>query len=356
MRCIFSNYSVFSLNRRAKRRAAFTLVELLVVIAIIGILVALLLPAVQAAREAARRTQCINHLKQIGLACHNFESTNGHFPTGGGAVEQFTSAREFRGPLYGYEYASWTYQILPYIEEQSLYDLREGETLSRSGFIRSGLIERPVSSYNCPTRAVRFATIGVDLYALADYAGVMSSWNDPGWEGFEWRISRPPRPNEEEVVWTGIIAKGGHVNSSSNPPEIWDFGKVDFAKITDGSSNTILVAEKSVQQPYWTIPDNSPWPYWEVYGYYVGADWPNMRMFGARTNGSNEVPVRSDFEPRNRLNTQVAEYGFGSAHPGVLIAAFGDASTRVISFDADLTLLDQLGKRADGSVASTSDL
>ena len=105
--------------------AAFTLVELLVVIAIIGILVALLLPAIQAVRESARRTQCMNNLRQIGVACLNFESAYKNFPTAGGAVEQFIDPNEQVKASYGYEGASWMYQILPYLEEQSLYDLRE---------------------------------------------------------------------------------------------------------------------------------------------------------------------------------------------------------------------------------------
>ena len=350
---------VVSARRRVRPRlttAGFTLVELLVVIAIIGILVALLLPAVQAAREAARRTQCINHLKQIGLACHNFESTNGAFPTAGGAVQQFTDPIEYQGPMFGYEYAGWMYQILPYIEEQALYDMRVAETIQQSGFIRTGMIERPVSTYNCPSREGRFATIGADIYALGDYAGVLATRNDPNWNGFEWQNRRPPRPNEEEAVWTGILVKGGQVNRSANPPEVWVFGKVGFERITDGSSNTILVAEKSVQAEYWAVPDNNPWPYWEVYGYYIGADWPTMRQFGAITQGNNELPVRGDYERRNTRNTQTDEQGFGSAHSGAFVAAFGDASTRVISFDADLVLLDQLGKRADGSIVASTEL
>ena len=103
-----------------RRLAGFTLVELLVVIAIIGILVALLLPAIQAARESARRTQCVNNLRQIGVGCLNFESAYKNFPTAGGAVEQFIDPNEQVKASYGYEGASWMYQILPYIEDRTV--------------------------------------------------------------------------------------------------------------------------------------------------------------------------------------------------------------------------------------------
>src|SRR5262245_64832193 len=92
-------------------KKAFTLVELLVVIAIIGVLVALLLPAVQAAREAARRSQCTNNLKQLGLAVHNYADANkGAFPVG----------------EYSWGWGTWLVGLLPYIEQQNLYDLYQG--------------------------------------------------------------------------------------------------------------------------------------------------------------------------------------------------------------------------------------
>ncbi len=331
----------------------FTLVELLVVIAIIGVLVALLLPAIQAARESARRTQCINNLRQVGLGCQLFESATKYFPTAGGVVLQFTSDDELAKPIYGFETAGWMYQILPYIEQQALHDMRQGDGADNAGFIKTGMIEIPVSAFNCPSRTGRYAVHGTDIYALGDYAGVMATHNDEGWlPGFTWQTSVPPHPNEATVVWTGILVKGGHVKTTA-PTEVWKWGKINSKSIEDGTSNTILVAEKSVQEAYWTISSTARWPHWEIYGYYVGADWPHMRQFGALTHrqGSQfEVPVRGDSDPRRTPGPpQAEEQGFGSAHPGIFCAALGDGSTRIINQDADLLLLDKLGKRSDGS-------
>ncbi len=341
-------------------RSGFTLVELLVVIAIIGILVALLLPAVQAAREAARRMQCVNNIKQLALACLNVESTEGAFPTAGGSVSEFEDADSQLGPQHGYEYASWMFQLLPFIEEQTLHDLRDNNTAGNNAFTDTALAETAVSAFNCPSRYGRFGINNADLYRFGDYAGVMSSHFDNGWTGFAWEGWTGPRTGseggEEDVVWTGIIARGGHTNLNSNT--IDKFTRITFGKITDGSSNTILLAEKAVASDRYTIDNNSPFQWWEIRGYYSAADWPTMRMFGANTTGTGgreEVPVLGDNEERpanfNSEGQYKVEKGFGSAHPGVFIAAFGDGSTRTIAFDADLILLDQLGKREDGAVA-----
>ena len=345
-------------------RRGFTLVELLVVIAIIGVLVALLLPAIQAARESARRSQCLNNLRQLGVACQLYESSNKVFPTAGGVVQQFFS--ELAKPLHGFESAGWMYQILPYVEQQALYNLREGDGGSNAGFVKTRMCEVKVPTFNCPSRNNRICVVGIDVYALGDYAGVMASWNDVGWPGFAWQTTAVPASDpatgltEETLVWTGILAKGGQVRLG-NPPQVWKFARVGTKSIEDGTSNTILLSEKSVQAQHWT-PNAQPHPHWELYGYYVGADWPHMRQFGALTqpsgNPNPEVPVRGDNDPRpgNNPSNPPQELGFGSAHPGIICAVFGDGSTRTISNDADLIVLDSLGKRADQSTVSVENL
>ena len=222
----------------------------------------------------------------------------------------------------------------------------------------------PLASASC----ARFADLGWTILQLGDYAGIMGSENIAGNNGFAWNPNQPLSENEEDVVWTGIISRGGHFGQG----RVWKLQKVDFGAIADGTSNTIMLAEKAVLAEDYTVFGQFPWRYWEFFGYYTGADWPTMRQFGAlNVDGTNsgpfggtpvEYPVLGDSEARPdhigfEGGTQVRrELGFGSAHAGTLSVVMGDGSTHSIRRDANLLTLDSLGKREDGLVLSLKDV
>ena len=143
----------FFRNDPKSHTVGFTLVELLVVIAIIGILVALLLPAVQAAREAARRTECINNLRNLGLSFHEHHDTHGYFPSGGwGSGWTGDPDQGFGRSQPG----SWMFSVLPYVEEQTVYDIGRGQpgwpVPIRKRIALREAMQTPIAIYYCPTR------------------------------------------------------------------------------------------------------------------------------------------------------------------------------------------------------------
>jgi len=265
---------------QTKSKRAFTLVELLVVIAIIGILVGMLLPAVQSVREAARRAVCSNNLKQIALAIHNYESSHQIFPDGG--LNWFTPRAVQGGVPRTAPNQTWgfLYQILPYIEEGNLYEETTNAVIQRT----------PVESYFCPSRRNSEVTGGIR--AMNDFAGnggLASAAN--GWSN-------------------GQV--GGVIVRSQFTPAM------KFSKITDGSSNTIMCGEKAVHPTHYrnfSCSDNE--------GYTSGWDWDTIR-WGSRL-------------PISDVQANACEVRFGSTHPGGLNMAFADASVHFISTSVDLT-------------------
>ena len=343
------------------KKSGFTLVELLVVIAIIGILIGMLLPAVQQVREAARRTSCMNNMRQIGLAAHNFESAFGHMPTAGGCSQQYWDEQE--EPLYGYENAGWMYQILPYVEQNTLYQQRDSDS-DGDGNIDgwfggiSTLAETQIDIYNCPSRGGRVANLGWTFVRLGDYAGVMGSWNAEEVinNGINWRFEFDNQadidPVEVQYVWTGTIAKGGHVNASSSTPIITKLAEIGFGAISDGSSNTIMIMEKAVPAENYTIDTQTGiWDWWDLMGYYHNADWGSMRTTGEQMLGDTEMREQWNIDQISWAG-RIPQYQFGSAHPGACNCVLSDGSTHSVARTLDITTFDQVGKRADGSVVT----
>ncbi len=302
-------------------RTGFTLVELLVVIAIIGILIALLLPAVQQAREAARRMQCTNNLKQIGLAFHNFQDTYGHLPFGGadktssvslGSSDDCCSASQI-------DYLNWTYHIMPFIEQQNLYDLGDKDNVSSSASV---VASNPVFGYYCPSRRAPTPHSG---YYRTDYAGNGGEWHDDG-------ISKGTSPGKKGVV----------VNNKLGTEMVVE-------RIRDGSSNTIMVGEKALHPDAFGTEggDNER---------YVNAGWDQCVIrWGAFYDKDNAtsigLPPIPDIKSvhQNDSGTWVfgdsalsydGEFGkwhayFGSSHLGVTNFCLADGSVRSIPFTVD---------------------
>ncbi len=332
--------------------------ELLVVIAIIGILIGMLLPAVQQVREAARRATCMNQIRQLALACHNFESARKFFPTAGDHTDGFYAA-PLRSAV-NRENWGWGYQVLPFMEQNNLYDLRTDPANGGTNALPGQMLSFQIPVFNCPSRGnARIATTNWGgAYALGDYAGTMSSWNFgwqyDGWDGFNWQDQQSTTP-ENIQIWKGIIVKAMNSYQQSGVRTYQDWGRIGFEAITDGSSNVIMFGEKSVQAKRYSVAAGGGWDWWEMPGQFMGADWPTMRGFHAADTGEF---IWADTLPANRRrgNSDNAEHSFGSAHPGTLVVALGDGSTQTVTFGTDGNTLDQLVRRDDGFIHNITDL
>ena len=320
----------------ARRSRAFTLVELLVVIAIIGTLVGLLLPAVQSAREAARRSKCMNNLKQIGIAVHNHHDTRGILPTGGHSWDKwnFTSGRPGSGVN---QTAGWAYQILPFMENENLFlgngakDLNGNGSISdweRFAFARG----TPVAQFLCPSRrgtadGVKNSgewypsaeSTGSRPFAQTDYAGNSLDWGDNwlGSEGAPWHWEEGDGP----IVWT-----------NGDQPNLDLRKRTTLGGIRDGSSNVILIAEKALDTDNCKAnmcgDDNE--------GYTAGWDHDTLRHTGFQPESDGD-----------RSGSWTGDGKFGAAHP-VVNVLMCDSSVRSVPYMIDVWIWRRLGHKDDG--------
>ncbi|MDA0661194.1 MAG: DUF1559 domain-containing protein [Planctomycetota bacterium] len=330
-----------------RRRKAFTLVELLVVIAIIGVLVALLLPAVQAAREAARRMQCMNHLKQLGLATHQFHDSYNYFPPGRGNGVRATGGLTF----------TWFAVIMPHLEggaEFAQWDLRkhyyEKENLkARTYFI-------PV--YFCPSQGRLPGTLSAERQGMpgqvsgvsgdvgkgstGDYAGNFGTIMSPGHD-----------PYHDEMNGILVTVNDGRFlglrHEFTDPNALHP--SITMTMVTDGLSKTFLAGEKHFRsEKLGRFPDDS-----SIYNTdHVTTSCRTAGFSGKTALGIVQRPqpyllAKNQMESINCTHDgMMACANFGSPHTGIVNFVYGDGHVAPLTVAAELSVLSSLANREDG--------
>jgi prepilin-type N-terminal cleavage/methylation domain-containing protein len=366
------------------QQRGFTLVELLVVIAIIGVLVALLLPAIQAAREAARRAQCQNNLKQIGLGALNHESTHKFYPTGGWNYDWGPDPDRGFGKD---QPAGWMYSLLPFIEQQNLRNLGSGLAFgspARQAALTQ-LITTYVSAYRCPSRsapALQLTTWNATVKNMGTYPASIgtteglfkgdyaaNSGSAQYWDGDSWLKSTdtPSALNgnyaaAETKFASNVLSAPMDVCEQPNPTNgvrakfcqngvIYIRSEIGVRQIEDGTSNTYLIGEKQVN------PDEYGGDTSTAVGAhlsqatnqaaYCGYEWDNQRR---AWNPYFEVSEsqKETAKPRPDTPGYSGTASFGSAHPSAFHMVFCDGSVHSISYDVDLYTHSYLANRLDG--------
>ncbi len=300
-------------------RAAFTLVELLVVIAIVAIMVGLLMPAIQAAREAARQTRCRNNIRQIALACHNYESTYKELPGYAGERPPLLVSQELpRFREQRYVGGPWTVQALSFMEQGTLASglsgLAERPTLAPTPRVES-LVRSPVDTFHCPTRRDARSYPLVEPY-VSRY-GERGARTDYAMNG---------GPAEVSELDHRII----HTRADG----VWVLGKrTKMNRVFDGLSYTYLLGEKAMDSSKYEtgdcFGDRSP-----LAGYHeTGVSSHSYVRYASR------VPMIDS------INNCLVCHDFGSAHPAGWNVAMADGSVRLMSFGLDIEV-----HRANASV------
>jgi len=344
----------FARQAISSRRHGFTLVELLVVIAIIGILVSLLLPAVQSAREAARRSQCINQIKQLALATHNHIDTHKFFPSGGWGWNWVGDPDRGFGKS---QPGPWTYSVLPYMEEGALWSMGQGVTnLVTKKQLLSDMNARQPAGFICPSRRPTIPTriknnngVGtywapvncnpIEIAGKSDYAinvggdALGADYLGFGGPANVLQAENPafPWPKPEPVLPSGLPDLSNTYNGVCHLRS-----ELRLAQIIDGTSQTYLIGEKYL----------NPLAYDGVGPRDSATDdkGDNETIF----SGFNRDFQRSTLLPplQDRLGVKF-ESAFGSAHPGALNMSMCDGSVQTISYDIDEDTFRRQGIRND---------
>ncbi len=335
-----------------KQQRGFTLVELLVVIAIIGILVALLLPAVQMAREAARRVSCANHAGQLAKAWHSHLTAHGFFPTGGwgyhyvGDPEKGFGLTQPGGPWY---------QVHPYLEALSTHAAGKGLTGDAKLAALGAILDRPLAVCHCPSRRPAKPTPFLQVKPFnATLPQLISAKCDYGVNFGDYPLHKTNDPQR-----TSLSCKGPDPNvsgDSMDPPFdlcwprkdeatgiIFYYQLVKPEDITDGLSHTIMLGEKQMN----------------IRRYDLGQFRVDDQGLCWGINGDDQLLIHELHRPQRdqdyvdafedgKDNDRDKHWAFGSAHAGAWNAALCDGSAHSISYDLDIRVGKRLANRADG--------
>ena len=325
------------LSRFRLSRRAFSLVELMVIIALLALMIALLLPAIQAARESSRAVACRNHLKQIGLAVANYESAHKRFPKGAeGRFDRNLAST----PMFG---QSWWVQILPFLEEADIADQLD-RTGTNTGYVQlnphNGELANGFapSFWFCPSSPVeKFVTAAGFRIAAPSYSGISGATDHDGF--FEPRVSRCCR-SEGEISGGGLLIPNAVIQAR---------------QITDGMTNTLLVGEQS---DFAYTDSGRPMR--------IGASFVNGWLTGTRALGVQPnygdwlTPTYNLATMRYRLNEHRynlpgiyedigANNPLLSPHPGIVNLLSADGSVLATADSIDVQILKAMATRDDGA-------
>ena len=305
----------------------FTLVELLVVIAIIGVLVALLLPAVQAAREAARRIKCGNNLKQIGIGLHNYESTYGCLPWGNSYPMVMASP-------------SWSASVLPFVEQQNLYE-KFNFSLQLDHANNAVPVTTAVPTYICPSDPASRNHVMIGRCTCCSFGSVLKSTGTwyaasmgPVYPGEPCVFCPTPTPAEGN-----FCCQGKNYGEDADGPGLfyrWS-ACVKFRDATDGLSNVIMVGE--------TLPTTSI--HIAAFSHNLSSCTTNILMNTMPTPAQMPQDGVAD-GTLHSTNPHARMQGFKSLHPGGVQFVFADGAVRLLRANMDYKMYCNLGNRHDG--------
>ncbi len=293
----------------SSHRRGFTLVELLVVIAIIGILIALLLPAVQAAREAARRMQCTNNLKQLGLALHNYHASERSFPSSGGSTNDAPPVMTI----------GFLVTLMPHLEQKATYDRFDQTYWSADTNLEIGS-SQILSEFICPSDGQQPFDKATPLeHRTTNYLGVMGAGR-----------------NENDVVDLEDSTCGDYYTDGILYPD----SHIRIADITDGTSNTLAIGERTYQ----------------LRGWLKGTWYYQDQMICAISAGNISWPINSDPKILCYANCPGArtlllnDFFFGSRHPGGSNFVLADGSVHFVDETIDFEIFQDMATRNGGEV------